>query len=178
MEEGKASPPLIAQSSSLSSGRLREPLLGPQAWTEVAPQWVQFSGQDASENDSRLEDAMRSWYDSQYDLFNDDEQDGGGGNGDEEGGILPHHSERPGLPWYRNPLQVMAMMSNFSTSYNVVNISLVLPILKEVLQDSNPVSAEDEVSALRWNLCPRKRRVHMCFSHTHTHHACMLHLIC
>eukprot|EP00980_Cylindrotheca_fusiformis_P016402 scaffold4887_cov118-Cylindrotheca_fusiformis.AAC.12 len=35
-------------------------------------------------------------------------------------------------PWYQNPHQVTAMLSNFSTSYNVVNISLVLPILKSL----------------------------------------------
>lgn len=34
--------------------------------------------------------------------------------------------------WYENPHQVTAMISNFSTSYNVVNISLVLPILKDL----------------------------------------------
>ena len=33
-------------------------------------------------------------------------------------------------PWYRNLTQMTAMLSNFSTSYNVVNISLVLPILQ------------------------------------------------
>jgi PHS family inorganic phosphate transporter-like MFS transporter len=35
-------------------------------------------------------------------------------------------------PWYQNSTQITAMISNFSTSYNVVNISLVLPILKEL----------------------------------------------
>ena len=35
-------------------------------------------------------------------------------------------------PWYQNSHQITAMISNFSTSYNVVNISLVLPILKEL----------------------------------------------
>lgn len=34
--------------------------------------------------------------------------------------------------WYQNSQQITAMISNFSTSYNVVNISLVLPILKEL----------------------------------------------
>lgn len=34
--------------------------------------------------------------------------------------------------WYENSHQLTAMISNFSTSYNVVNISLVLPILKEL----------------------------------------------
>ena len=34
--------------------------------------------------------------------------------------------------WYQNSHQVTAMISNFSTSYNVVNISLVLPMLKEL----------------------------------------------
>ncbi len=32
--------------------------------------------------------------------------------------------------WYQNSHQITAMISNFSTSYNVVNISLVLPMLK------------------------------------------------
>ena len=34
--------------------------------------------------------------------------------------------------WYHNPHQLTAMVSNFSTSYNVVNISLVLPILERL----------------------------------------------
>jgi PHS family inorganic phosphate transporter-like MFS transporter len=42
--------------------------------------------------------------------------------------------------WYRNPHQITAMVSNFSTSYNVVNISLVLPILQELTK----ASSEDE----------------------------------
>jgi hypothetical protein len=143
MEEG------TAQQTKSSATMLREPLLGPQAWTEVAPQWVQFSGQDEAlenESSSRLEDAMRSWYDTQYGLLNDDQDAVEQGNGDDD--FAMPHSERPCLPWYRNPLQIMAMMSNFSTSYNVVNISLVLPILKQILENSNPVSAEDEVSFL------------------------------
>jgi len=37
--------------------------------------------------------------------------------------------------WYQNPIQITAMISNLSTSYNVVNISLVLPILKELHPD-------------------------------------------
>ena len=41
--------------------------------------------------------------------------------------------------WYQNPAQVTAMLSNFSTSYNVVNISIVLPIL----QDLHHGSSED-----------------------------------
>jgi MFS transporter, PHS family, inorganic phosphate transporter len=40
------------------------------------------------------------------------------------------------LPWYRQRHQVSAMISNFSTSYNVVNVSLVLPILKVALHQS------------------------------------------
>jgi len=37
--------------------------------------------------------------------------------------------------WYQNSLLITAMISNLSTSYNVVNISLVLPILKELHPD-------------------------------------------
>ena len=44
-------------------------------------------------------------------------------------------------PWYRNVSQLCAMLSNFSTSYNVVNISLVLPILSQVWEHS-PTSEE------------------------------------
>ena len=39
--------------------------------------------------------------------------------------------------WYQNSSQITAMISNFSTSYNVVNISLVLPILKVLHSGSN-----------------------------------------
>ncbi len=55
--------------------------------------------------------------------------------------ILRAVEERKNQAWYRNPQQIMAMLSNFSTSYNVVNISLVLPILKQLHPDSN---SEDE----------------------------------
>ena len=44
------------------------------------------------------------------------------------------HSHRH-VPWYKNPYQRMAMISNLGTSYNVVNISLVLPILEQILQE-------------------------------------------
>lgn len=47
-----------------------------------------------------------------------------------------------GTSWYQNPAQITAMMSNFSTSYNVVNISLVLPILQDLYQGN----AEDEAA--------------------------------
>ena len=40
------------------------------------------------------------------------------------------------------PAQIMAMISNFSTSYNVVNISLVLPMVKSLY----PGTAEDQAA--------------------------------
>lgn len=43
--------------------------------------------------------------------------------------------------WYSNPHQVTAMLSNFSTSYNVVNISLVLPILEQLHNNTNEDAA-------------------------------------
>eukprot|EP00977_Amphora_coffeiformis_P007743 scaffold1695_cov167-Amphora_coffeaeformis.AAC.13 len=52
----------------------------------------------------------------------------------------PHEQELPAPPWYSNPLQVTAMISNFSTSYNVVNISLVLPIMEQL----EPATDEDK----------------------------------
>lgn len=45
--------------------------------------------------------------------------------------------EIAGKKWYENPHQITAMISNFSTSYNVVNISLVLPILKELYSNNS-----------------------------------------
>lgn len=133
---------------------LREPLLDPEM-VENSNYWVQCR-RPRSEGSLGLEDVLRSWYD-QRDLEVPEAagvQDGCGdyavadaaANGDDPDAIL--HSERPCRPWYRNPLQIMAMCSNFSTSFNVVNISLVLPILKVVLKDMHPVNAEDEVSVL------------------------------
>jgi PHS family inorganic phosphate transporter-like MFS transporter len=49
--------------------------------------------------------------------------------------------------WFSNPHQLTAMLSNFSTSYNVVNISLVLPILEE-LYDGNSEDAAACASSL------------------------------
>jgi PHS family inorganic phosphate transporter-like MFS transporter len=43
--------------------------------------------------------------------------------------------------WYRNPHQLTAMLGNFSTSYNVVNISLVLPILEQLHHSSEEDAA-------------------------------------
>jgi PHS family inorganic phosphate transporter-like MFS transporter len=50
--------------------------------------------------------------------------------------------------WYQNSLQITAMISNFSTSYNVVNISLVIPILKEIY----PGSSDKDTAAVASSL--------------------------
>ena len=56
-------------------------------------------------------------------------------------------------PWYANPHQISAMISNFSTSYNVVNISLVLPILQQIilLSSDNPNTTQQQ-NAIATNL--------------------------
>lgn len=51
-------------------------------------------------------------------------------------------------PWYSNSLQVTAMISNFSTSYNVVNISLVLPILEQLESNTTEADAAAVASSL------------------------------
>ena len=51
---------------------------------------------------------------------------------DDEQQQQQHHHHHHHVPWYKNPYQRMAMISNFCTSYNVVNISLVLPILEQL----------------------------------------------
>lgn len=45
------------------------------------------------------------------------------------------------LSWYEKPAQVTAMVSNFSTSYNVINISIVLPILGDLYHGSSEDAA-------------------------------------
>lgn len=50
--------------------------------------------------------------------------------------------------WYRNPHQITAMISNFSTSYNVVNISLVLPILQQLQEKSSAADSAACASSL------------------------------
>jgi fucose permease len=52
------------------------------------------------------------------------------------------------MKWYQNPHQLTAMLSNFSTSYNVVNISLVLPILEELHSDTSSEDAAACASSL------------------------------
>jgi len=47
----------------------------------------------------------------------------------------------PSTLFWKNPAQVSAMISNFSTSYNVVNISLVLPILDTIYSVSEEEDA-------------------------------------
>jgi len=54
--------------------------------------------------------------------------------------------------WFSNPHQVSAMLSNFSTSYNVVNISLVLPILEASSSSSSVKPDEDAVAAVASSL--------------------------
>jgi len=49
----------------------------------------------------------------------------------------------PAPSFWSNPAQLTAMISNFSTSYNVVNISLVLPILEML----HPDATEEDISA-------------------------------
>ena len=49
--------------------------------------------------------------------------------------------------WHRNLPQLTAMLSNFSTSYNVVNISLVLPIVK-TLKDGSEEAISSCASSL------------------------------
>ena len=138
-----------------STSSLREPLLDPEI-VENSNYIVSCNPRRASSVGSLgLEDVLRSWYDQQDAGAFENAQSGGdcddddNNNEDEGRELLPqglHRSERSCRPWYKNPLQIMAMISNFSTSFNVVNISLVLPILKVVLKQIHPVHAEDEVS--------------------------------
>lgn len=66
------------------------------------------------------------------------------GTADEEQGRRRQHNQA----WYHNPHQVTAMISNFSTSYNVVNISLVLPILEQIHDDATTKDAAACASSL------------------------------
>lgn len=50
--------------------------------------------------------------------------------------------------WYHNPYQIIAMISNYSTSYNVVNISLVIPILEQLHPTTTPEDAAACASSL------------------------------
>ena len=52
----------------------------------------------------------------------------------------PLQDEQQEIPWYSNPYQLTAMLANFSTSYNVANISLVVPILEQVYDTNKQVS--------------------------------------
>lgn len=51
------------------------------------------------------------------------------------------HINNVQLLWHKNPAQITAMLSNFSTSFNVVNISIVLPILQELHHGSSDDAA-------------------------------------
>ena len=111
-----------------SSSSLRAPLLDPEL-VENSNYVVNCNPPSVGSAGSlRLEEIMRSWFD-QHDnattddaagqLPNDNDDDEDLAQGPEE----LHRSERAcRLPWYKNPLQIMAMISNFSTSFNVVNL--------------------------------------------------------
>lgn len=95
-----------------------------------------------SDDSLGLEDVLRSWYEQQEDENNPNNSNSnnntnntGNDNNDDNNENDVYHSQRSmgcRIPWYRHPLQIMAMISNFSTSFNVVNISLVLPILRNL----------------------------------------------
>lgn len=153
-----------------SSSSLREPLLDPEVVANseyiVSCSSPPLRNRSISDSSTGLEDMLRSWWHNQS-LQQQNDDDGlecDNTNGDivmssrqhrslpqveddenDEAGII-HRSERPCRPWYKHPLQIMAMISNFSTSFNVVNISLVLQIFKIIFEDVHPVNAEDEVS--------------------------------
>lgn len=59
--------------------------------------------------------------------------------------VTPSSSQEP---WFRNSHQMTAMLSNFSTSYNVVNISLVLPILESLHKASEEALSASASSLL------------------------------
>eukprot|EP00537_Pseudo-nitzschia_pungens_P006046 CAMPEP_0172363438 /NCGR_PEP_ID=MMETSP1060-20121228/6799_1 /TAXON_ID=37318 /ORGANISM="Pseudo-nitzschia pungens, Strain cf. cingulata" /LENGTH=639 /DNA_ID=CAMNT_0013086177 /DNA_START=428 /DNA_END=2347 /DNA_ORIENTATION=+ len=58
------------------------------------------------------------------------------------------HDRRPPPPNEKryNPHQMTAMISNFSTSYNVVSISLVLPILNQLCSGGESVGASNDAN--------------------------------
>lgn len=134
------------------SSSLREPLLDPEL-VENSNYVVSCNPPRSvgSEGSMGLEDILRAWHDQHQDSVAVQQHDDDNDLGPDEAEL--HRSERScRLPWYKNPLQIMAMISNFSTSFNVVNISLVLPILKVVLKEIHPVNPEDEVSVCKIHL--------------------------
>ncbi|CAB9504396.1 Inorganic phosphate transporter 1-6 [Seminavis robusta] len=56
--------------------------------------------------------------------------------------------EETETPWYKSPLQLIAMLSNYSTSYNVVNISMVIPILEFTIEGTTSEDAAASASSL------------------------------
>lgn len=51
-------------------------------------------------------------------------------------------------PWYKCPMQLVAMLSNYSTSYNVVNIAMVIPILEKTIPDTTADDTAASASSL------------------------------
>jgi MFS family permease len=64
---------------------------------------------------------------------------------DEEAGGADDDDE---VSWYRDASQIMAMLSNFSTSYNAVNVSLALPILEVLHPNPEPTAVSAVASSL------------------------------
>mmetsp|Transcript_23234 Transcript_23234/g.50476 ORF Transcript_23234/g.50476 Transcript_23234/m.50476 type:complete len:921 (-) Transcript_23234:71-2833(-) len=77
--------------------------------------------------------------------YRDDHNGSSNDGNDTDTSSTPSHHVHRHVPWYKNPYQRMAMVSNFGTSYNVVNISLVLPIIEQVLLErlQQPTSSQD-----------------------------------
>lgn len=81
--------------------------------------------------------------DSSVPTMNDNEEERGTGfiavvvsANDNTNPNLTLHVTPPSQPFWKSPAQITAMVSNFSTSYNVVNISLVLPIFESIYKVS------------------------------------------
>ena len=117
--------------SALQESQLNEPLLASPSGNEAITSGAPMNSEDENAGETQQEDLQ---------VPHDEIQAPSSDSRDV--------SPAPEAPWYKSPLQLVAMLSNYSTSYNVMNISMVLPILEKTIPGTTTEDAAASASSL------------------------------
>ena len=117
--------------SALQESQLNEPLLASPSGNEAITSGAPMNSEDENAGETQQEDLQ---------VPHDEIQAPSSDSRDV--------SPAPEAPWYKSSLQLVAMLSNYSTSYNVMNISMVLPILEKTIPGTTTEDAAASASSL------------------------------
>ena len=117
--------------SALQESQLNEPLLASPSGNEAITSGAPMNSEDENAGETQEEDLQ---------VPHDEIQAPSSDSRDV--------SPAPEAPWYKSPLQLVAMLSNYSTSYNVMKISMVLPILEKTIPGTTTEDAAASASSL------------------------------